>query len=308
MSQHSVRHILSAAIVFPLLWSCFSPPPPNSGADMYQSQIQWAPYTGKKMRLVVTDFENRSGYGGTQFARAAQKMLGAALTQSGHFDVFEGDALYAVLAQQGFQNSGLVNASSAVKVGGLIGAQFVVLGAITELGETRDRVDVGSFGSEKHVYRATIDVSVVNVQTGQTIISDTQTALVTDKSVKIAGIGRRVRSDDSRLNLAIRDAIDKIAVNLVEKTPTSGFDFQIASIDENFKVAINAGAGDNMTPGQQLRVYHKGAEIKDPATGEVIGYDETEIGVIEVVEVKAKLSYCRIISGRGFQVGDIVRP
>lgn len=308
--MRSLFPILSALILPLALAGCPKPPPEQAGGDPYKSQIQWKPYSGKKMRMVVQDFENRSGYGGTQFARTAQKMLSSALTQSGHFEVYEGDALKTVLAQQGFQNSGLTSMEGAAQLGGLVNAQFVVVGSITELGESRDRTDIGTISSDVLTYRATIDVSVIDVSTGQTILSDTQTATIADKSVRVGVIGRSSKSDDSKLTAAIRDSIDKVAFNLVEKTPTSGFDFQIANVDGSGKITINAGQGDVST-GQQLRVFHRGAEIRDPATGAIIDHEEEEIGVIEVVEVKQKVAYCRIVKaakGRSFVVKDIVRP
>jgi curli biogenesis system outer membrane secretion channel CsgG len=299
--------ILAASAVLPLLVGC-PKPPPAQGGDGYQSQIQWKPYNGKKMRLAIMDFENRSGYGGMQFARTAQKMLATALTSSGHFDVFEGDAIKSVLAQQAFQNSGLTNAEGATKIGGMVNAQFVVLGTITELGEIRDKTQLGTVSQDVLTYWATVDISVINTQTSQTIISGSQTATISDKTTRIGLVGgKSTRSDDSRLNQAIRDSIDKVALQLVEKTPTSGFDYQIANVDAAGKVTINGGQGD-FQPGQQLKVFRRGKEVLDPATGAHLDWEETEIGVIEVVEVKASVSYCRIVKGRSFAAQDVVRP
>ena len=106
---------------------------------------------------------------------------------------------------------------------------------------------------------------------------------------------------------AIRSAIDKVAVGLVDKTPTSGYDFQIANVDDSGKVYINAGSGD-VTSGQQLKVYRRGKEIKDPSTGAHLDWEESEVGLIEVLEIKAKVATCRILKGRSFSAGDVVRP
>jgi len=297
--------VVGLAMLLPVAIGCHHGKP--KGPDPYQSQVQWKPYNGKKMRVVVSDFGNRSGYGGVQYSQTAQKMLSSALTQSGHFDVFEGDAIRSVIDQQAFQNTGLVDAASAVKIGGMTGAQFLVVGAITELGESHDSLGVGNISTETKTYKATIDVSVIDLSTGQTILADTQSASVADKSFQVGIFGKSSKSDDSRVVSAIRDSIDKVAQNLVDKTPTSGFDFQIANVDDSGKVYVNAGQGD-VTPGQQLRVYRRGKEIKDPATGAHLDWEESEIGAVEVVEIKARSATCRILKGRSFAAGDVVRP
>lgn len=48
------------------------------------------------------------------------------------------------------------------------------------------------------------------------------------------------------------------------------------------EVFINAGRESGVSIGLMLNVTHPGMEIKDPATGKIIGYDEIPIGRIKV--------------------------
>ena len=57
-------------------------------------------------------------------------------------------------------------------------------------------------------------------------------------------------------------------------------------------------------------MFRAGEELVDPDTGISLGSEESQIGVIEVVNNtvgNGKASVCKIISGSGFQRNDIVR-
>lgn len=70
---------------------------------------------------------------------------------------------------------------------------------------------------------------------------------------------------------------------------------------------INLGVSAGLRNGDQLRVFRPGEEIRDPQTGEVLGTLETEVGLVEVVEVmRPKLSRVRLISGEG-TLNDVVK-
>src|SRR5262245_40758030 len=100
--RKSVLTTILGVLLLPILAGCGKP---QKIENPDQSQIKWPVYNGKKSKVIVIDFDNTSSYSnGGQYARAAQKMLSAALVQSGRFDVIEGDALKAIIAQQAFQN------------------------------------------------------------------------------------------------------------------------------------------------------------------------------------------------------------
>ena len=61
-------------------------------------------------------------------------------------------------------------------------------------------------------------------------------------------------------------------------------------------VYLNMG-GEKIARGQRFSVYSLGEELIDPYTGESLGAEEEEIGVIEIVDVKPKFSTARMIDG-----------
>ena len=70
---------------------------------------------------------------------------------------------------------------------------------------------------------------------------------------------------------------------------------------------MNVGAKAGLKVGDQLSVERVTKEIRDPTTGNVLRRLTDKLGVIEVTEVDAGSAVCRIVSGSGFQVGDLAR-
>ncbi len=84
---------------------------------------------------------------------------------------------------------------------------------------------------------------------------------------------------------------------------------QIAWINNKGKVVINAGADKGVRKGDRFFVFRKGRPIIDPATNEVVGYDELIIGYLEINMVREKISFGRITKWirKDIAVGDWVR-
>ena len=61
--------------------------------------------------------------------------------------------------------------------------------------------------------------------------------------------------------------------------------------------------------GVDLAVYHIGEALIDPDNGQVLGYRESNVGVIKIASHQNEnLSSATIVSGSGFRVGDVAKP
>ncbi len=74
----------------------------------------------------------------------------------------------------------------------------------------------------------------------------------------------------------------------------------------NTEVVINLGSNKGLRKGMRLKVFERGAPFYHPVTGEYMGRIEKFRGVIEVEDVGAEESRCRIIQGDA-KKGDLVR-
>lgn len=80
----------------------------------------------------------------------------------------------------------------------------------------------------------------------------------------------------------------------------------IADVDDSI-VTLNKGSELGLIKGSKLTVKRKGKVIKNPATGKVLKIKYKSVGRIEVTESEKGYSECRVISGSGFKIGDIVK-
>ena len=82
---------------------------------------------------------------------------------------------------------------------------------------------------------------------------------------------------------------------------------KIASVQGD-ELVINRGEGTGINVGGLYEVYAQGEAVKDPDTGDVIGSDETKVGLIEITSVQQKFSKAKMLKSDGpLEVGAICR-
>ena len=87
---------------------------------------------------------------------------------------------------------------------------------------------------------------------------------------------------------------------------TADLDARVADVSGNV-VTINAGSGAGLAAGQTFTVYHKGKEIKDPTTGEVLDVQTTPIGQLTITTVRERIAMGNFNGAGKPVVGDVVR-
>ena len=94
-----------------------------------------------KTKIAVVDLESQGDKAKNQEAgKMAAQLLTAAFVQEGRFDVVERQALQKVIEEQQLGISGLIDANTAVKLGRVIGATFIVTGAVISYPQGMDMV------------------------------------------------------------------------------------------------------------------------------------------------------------------------
>lgn len=74
-------------------------------------------------------------------------------------------------------------------------------------------------------------------------------------------------------------------------SPKGTFPATIAKVIDNYKLVMNRGENNGIREGQRMMVYHiSSEEIKDPHTGESLGFLELVRGTGRVIFVQDKIS------------------
>jgi curli biogenesis system outer membrane secretion channel CsgG len=280
---------------------------------------------GKK-RVAVFVFEDKTDHvyhwwGGRSPGDGMSDMLTTALVKSGRYRVMERQQMEKLLHEQGLAMAGVVSPESAAKAGKMLGVEIAVIGAVTEFGYKKQstggalrKLGIGGGLSEQSAVVG-IDVRFVNTTTGEILKADNvrKENSKTGISLRTQDVNFRTQAqfDESLVGEATRDAIEDVVKLLDEQAGgETVWEAKVVTMKDD-QVIINAGTEGDIKVGQRFVVYHTGKELIDPDTGESLGSEETKIGEIEVINNnfggKGKASACKVLSGSGYQKGDMVR-
>ncbi|MEO8585575.1 MAG: CsgG/HfaB family protein [Acidobacteriota bacterium] len=282
---------------------------------------------GNKPRVAVLEFKNKaSHYTWTWYeaGRGAQDMLVTELVKSGKYRVIEREQLAAIMQEKGLSLSGDIDPRTAVKFGKMLGVEYLIAGAVTQLGTTDRGASVPggllrglpSVNVRSQKAEAAVDARAFSTSTGEIVWADSAKDESSDASVFVAGAGGGA-SDHGKVDKILRPVVQKLAASFAKadvKTSgmgghgdASGIVGKIANVDGG-TLYLNAGSEGGVKEGDEFTVYRVGKQIKDPDTGEVLGADEVKVGRVKVTAVKgARLSMATAVSGSGFKAGDTLK-
>jgi len=269
--------------------------------------------TWAKDRVAVMDFENKSQHGGWRLGRGASDILTTELIKIGKFTVMERGRLASIIKEQDMGASGRFDPSTVARLGKIIGVEYIITGAVTEYGQSAS----GGGGKGVHVgkkgYHASVDVRMVSATTAEIVFADTASASKSSMNVRVFGIGGGESFNEKKATAVMRTAIKEIVTKITSKplTPSgkpaaASGPVLVADVDGN-TITLNKGRNAGLKVGQQVTISHKGKVIKDPQTGKVLKIKYKKIGTIKLTEVEESYSEGEIVSGTGFQVGDVMK-
>ncbi|MDI6782348.1 MAG: CsgG/HfaB family protein [bacterium] len=216
------------------------------------------------------------------------------------------------------QAGGVVTEATAAKSGKMLGAQLLIRGVVSEFEEKANAGGIGGLSfagvaggvkfSQAHV---TIDVRMFDTTSGVILQSHTANKKATKVGFAIAGVGKGVGlaagwETKTPLGKATRNAIDEIVNVIVEQSEKLPWQASIVTVKSD-TAYLNIGQKDGIGTGTVFDVFRPGEELIDPETGLSLGFEDTKIGQIELIEVKEKFSIARIKEGSGFNKGDMAR-
>jgi curli biogenesis system outer membrane secretion channel CsgG len=258
------------------------------------------------------------------------------LVSDGVFSVIERNKLDQILKEQNFSNSDRADASSAAKIGRVLGVEAIIIGSITEFGMDDKKTTagggiralskVGLGGVQTSNASAVVQVTarMINTTTAEILASAQGRGQKSRKGAGLAGGGGGVsgaaagaldmRSSNFRETIigeATNDAVTQLAQGLEQKAsslPAAApvrLEGRVADVSGDTLI-INIGGKAGVKKGDKLDVTRVGREIKDPDTGKTIRRVEDPVGSIVITDVD-EVSAVGKFSGAGKpQNGDRV--
>jgi hypothetical protein len=253
--------------------------------------------------------------------------------------VIERKALDKILAEQNFSNSNRADATSAAKIGKMLGVDAIIVGSVTQFGnDTKNtgiggvgaglgKIGIGGVGQKQSKAIVGLTARIINVDTGEIMAVAEGKGESKRTSTSLAGGGGgwggfgagavNFGASDFQQTIigeAVKAATDKMSTEVIadrpkveiRQAPTVTVQGVVAAV-AGAQVILNVGGKAGVKVGDQFSVERVSQEIKDPATGKVIRRLSSSIGILKVVDVDDQSSVCEIVSGTGFKVSDPVK-
>ncbi|MGH7496452.1 MAG: CsgG/HfaB family protein [bacterium] len=277
-----------------------------------------------KKRVAVFVFDDKTDHryhwwNGQPVGDGMSDMLTTTLVKSGKYRVMERAQMEQLLKEQGLGMSGVTTPQTAAQAGKMLGVELAIMGAVTEFGYKKvstggalKKIGIGaSVGKQSAVVG--VDVRFVEVSTGEILTAESVRKEKSKGSVDIdtrdISFENQAQFDESLVGKATREAIDDVA-KLLAAQGGGSWSAKVVTL-KGANVVINAGQESGVKVGDVFVVARVGEELIDPDTGESLGSSEEEIGTIQVVDNnfggKGKASECKVLSGSGFDKGDLVK-
>jgi curli biogenesis system outer membrane secretion channel CsgG len=163
-----------------------------------------------KPRVVVLEFMNKTD---TQWRPASSDLMQdvfiTELVKSGKFEVVGRKQLQTLLQERNLTISGDIDAKTAIRLGDLLGINYLLAGAVTEYGET----DASYHSAGERVFAAAVNTRLIDTSTGKSVWTDKARVEVEASKVSIGGSGGGVQ-DQQRFNEVMKPAIQQLAASL----------------------------------------------------------------------------------------------
>jgi len=278
------------------------------------------PLKGPKKTVAVGAFENKTDFKGQfHLGEGFSDMMASALDRTERFIVINRSAIEDVLEEQDFAASDRTVTSTAATTGKLLNAQFLIIGAVTEYEETTQDTggavrikgfDVGARVTKSHI---AVVLRMIDTTSGEEFTQRVEgsaqtTGVAADYNDADWGIGGQ-HFQKSPLGRAVQNAIDQGVVLLGTRILDAKWEGKVVMANGD-KIYINAGEREGIQVGDTFTVYHRGEELRDPDTGELLDFIEEKLGTISVVTVKEKVSICieeELKEGAEIEKGDVLR-
>lgn len=229
--------------------------------------------------------------------------LVTAFVQSRRFAVLDREYMDELAKEHGLLSSGGAALTEQVRLGQLLGADFILVGTLADAARTESTLRIALTGemtrrqeAHLHAQYRIIDVATAEIRSADSLLMRWDNSTLNSK---VAGAGGQ-----HWLALLLNEAAGEIAARTLDII----YPIRIIRVTSAQQIILNQG-GSGLQPGQQFEVFLPGEVLIDPYTGESLGAEEIFCGVIQVTRVQPKFSVARLVSGdfAAFEEGGICR-
>ena len=215
--------------------------------------------------------------------KQALDILSSKLAASGKFILLERDDLDVLMAEAG---------SSMNK----IGADFIILGSITEFGRKAEGQQKVFSSTKTQTAEAGVSIRLVEADTGLIIYSDEGKGYAETTTKQTMGIGGSAGYDATLSDKAISAALGQLVENIINKCMDKPWRSYFLSVEDGSYI-ISGGVSQGLASGDNFTVYKKGKTVTNPQTGMKIELPGTKVGTVSILQSigdtpETEISFC----------------
>jgi len=298
----------------------------------------------RKKRVAVLNFE----YATVQTTVAAvfgtnvdvgkgiSDMLVQQLVTDAKYSVIERNAIDKILAEQNFSNSDRADASTAAKIGKILGVDAVIMGSITQFGRddqnktygggvsTLNKFGLGGLQKREAKAVCAVTARMVDTSTAEILAAVTGTGESARKGTSLVGAGggggtaaggaydmTSKNFGETIMGEAVKQAVSQMATQLDQKAdalPSRKAEFSGVVADvSGSTIILNIGRSSGVQVGDTVDISRPIRTVKDPTTGKVIKTVTDKMGTATITEVDADSSTANYAGGTPAKVGDAAK-
>ena len=244
-----------------------------------------------KRKVAIGRFTNETQYAKGLFydkendpmRKQALDILSSKLAASGKFILLERDDLDVLVAEAG---------SSMNK----IGADFIILGSITEFGRKAEGQQKVFSSTKTQTAEAGVSIRLVEAATGLIIYSDEAKGFAETTTKQTMGIGGSAGYDATLSDKAICAAVGQLVENIINKCMDKPWRSYFLSVEDGTYI-ISGGVSQGLATGDNFTVYKKGKTVINPQTGMKIELPGTKVGTVSILQSigdtpETEISFC----------------
>lgn len=235
-----------------------------------------------KRKVAISRFTNETQYSKGVFydkdndpmGKQALDILSAKLAASDKFILLERNDLNQILNESSKSGNSFQN----------VGADYVIIGSITEFGR-KNLGDVKVFSKSKtQIVEAAVSIRLVDVSTGRIIYSEEAKGNAELKTKQTLGVGGRADYDATLSDKAISMAISKLVENVINNCMDRPWRGYFLTYDAD-AILVTGGKSQGLQVGDKFIVKQKGKTVKNPQTGLNMDLPGKTVGEITIESV-----------------------
>lgn len=279
----------------------------------------------EKVRVAVVNFDThlveedgwQFPWSASSLSPLATSMLTNELASHQRFTVIERRYIEDLLKEQNLGGGGRVNPDAAAQIGQLLGAQVVIVGDVEEFGTKKTGgvggVARGLIGASQEKMQVVLAARLIDAATGEILATSEGQADVSQGAFALLtrSVGGIVGTElEGEASTVMRKAVDDLAANIAAESQDLEFKPMVACLVGTVatvaggRVYLALGASTSIAPGDYFQIRDRQAPILDPATGDTLGFVESELGYVQISEVQERMSIADVLDGGGFASGQ----